>query len=149
MTNIHDLPIGEQRARVVAEAQTWLRTPYHHAARVKGGGVDCAQILIAIYAAVGLIDDFQPDEYPSDWMLHRSEEKYLGYVMQYAHQVDAPKPGDIAVWKFGRCFSHGAVVVDYPVIIHAYRPDQMVGWGDATQGDLASREVSYWSFWRE
>ena len=29
-------------------------------------------------------------------------------------------PGDIALWRFGRCFSHGAIVVDWPVVIHAY-----------------------------
>jgi cell wall-associated NlpC family hydrolase len=147
MTTIHDLPVGEQRALVIAEAVTWLRTPYHHAARVKGAGVDCAQILIAVYAAVGLIADFKPDDYPPDWMLHRSDERYLGHVMQYARQVDAPGPGDIAMWKFGRCFSHGAIVLEWPLVIHAYRPDQMVGYGDGTQGDLAGREVTYWSFW--
>ncbi|WP_243729295.1 hypothetical protein [Paludibacterium purpuratum] len=133
---------------------TWLRTPYHHAARVKGAGVDCAQILIAVYSEVGLIDDFQPDDYPSDWMLHRSEERYLSHVTQYAHQVEAPKPGDLIVWKFGHCFSHGAIVVDYPLIIHAYRPEQMVVMGDATQPALArcgakEREVTYWSLWKE
>ena len=33
----------EQRERenLVAEALTWLGTPYHHAGRVKGGGTDC------------------------------------------------------------------------------------------------------------
>ncbi len=29
-------------------------------------------------------------------------------------------PGDIALWRFGRCFSHGAIVVDWPIVIHAY-----------------------------
>ncbi|MGH6984585.1 MAG: hypothetical protein ACREEI_10205 [Stellaceae bacterium] len=29
-------------------------------------------------------------------------------------------PADIALWRFGRCFSHGAIVVDWPVVIHAY-----------------------------
>lgn len=148
MTTIRDLPISEQRALVVAEAMTWLRTPYHHAARVKGAGVDCAQILIAVYAGVGLIDDFQPADYPPDWMLHRSEERYLSYVTQYApRQVERPEPGDIAIWRFGRCFSHGAIVVDYPLIIHAYQPDQVVGYGDAEQGALAGRDVQFWSFW--
>ena len=35
--------------RVRSEALTWLGTPYHHQGRVKGVGVDCGQILIAIY----------------------------------------------------------------------------------------------------
>jgi|SRR5579872_717175 len=29
-------------------------------------------------------------------------------------------PADIALWRFGRCFSHGAIVVDWPIVIHAY-----------------------------
>ena len=31
-----------------------------------------------------------------------------------------PKPADIALWRFGRCFSHGAIVIDWPLVIHAY-----------------------------
>jgi hypothetical protein len=33
----------------VQEALTWLGIPYHHHARVKGVGVDCAQLLCAVY----------------------------------------------------------------------------------------------------
>ena len=44
----------QERAAVVAEAKAWLGTPYHHRAKLKGVGVDCAQLPIAIYAAVGL-----------------------------------------------------------------------------------------------
>src|SRR5579864_4635628 len=32
----------------------------------------------------------------------------------------APLPADLALWRFGRCFSHGAIVVDWPLVIHAY-----------------------------
>ena len=38
-----------QRAAVVAEARSWIGTPYHHAADVKGHGVDCAMLLIRVY----------------------------------------------------------------------------------------------------
>ena len=34
-------PIGALRAAVVTEAKTWIGTPFHHAARVRGAGVDC------------------------------------------------------------------------------------------------------------
>jgi cell wall-associated NlpC family hydrolase len=30
------------RAAVVAEARSWLGTPFHHQGRVKAAGVDCA-----------------------------------------------------------------------------------------------------------
>ena len=32
----------------------------------------------------------------------------------------APLPADIALWRFGRCFSHGAIVIGWPIVIHAY-----------------------------
>lgn len=44
MTPIIELPVSEQRAAVAQEALAWLGTPYHHHARIKGVGVDCAQI---------------------------------------------------------------------------------------------------------
>lgn len=133
------------RSAIVAEAQSWLGTPYHHRARVKGAGVDCAMILIEVYATVGLVDTFDPGEYPPDWMMHREEERYLGLVEKFGEQVETPKPGDIAVWKFGRTFSHGAIVIDWPQIIHAHRKTGGVVLADGTQADLAGREHRFYS----
>lgn len=133
------------RAAMVARAQAWLRTPWHHHARVLGAGVDCGQMIIACYIEAGLVDHFETGDYPADWMLHRSEERYLGWVEKYLDRVDVPLPGDVAAWKFGHCFSHGAIVIDWPTIIHAYRPEKAVVWGDATKGDLAHRDVRFYS----
>lgn len=36
--------------QAVAEAITWLGTPYHHQGRVKGVGVDCGTLLCEVYA---------------------------------------------------------------------------------------------------
>ena len=132
------------RANVVAEAMTWLRTPYHHRARVKGAGVDCAQILIAVYAAVGLIDEFDTGDYPPDWMMHRSEERYLSFVLDRAEPVAEPLPGDVALYKVGRCFAHAGIVVEWPTIIHASNRDRAVVLADGTQGWLAGRDITFW-----
>lgn len=136
----------EQRMAVLAEARSWLRTPYHHMGKVKGVGVDCAQILIAVYHAAGLIPDIDPGYYPPDWALHRGDEVYLSWLEKYGRLVDVAQPGDVAVWKFGRCFSHGAIVLEWPQIIHSYRTEGcVIGHGD--QGDLAGREVKFYSLW--
>lgn len=111
---------AEQRAAILEEARSWIGTPFHHRARVKGVGVDCAQLVIAVYAAVGLIDDFQPADYPPDWHLHRDEERFLNYVVDRARQVDSPDPGDLILMQFGRCYSHGAIAVDAHTCIHAF-----------------------------
>src|ERR1700736_4246432 len=79
----------EQRAAVVAEAMTWLGTPWRHRGRVKGAGVDCAQFVIKAYAGAGLIDDFDTGEHPPDWHIHRDEERFLPFVPRFAREIDA------------------------------------------------------------
>lgn len=131
-----DLPEAEQRIEAVAEATSWLRTPYHHAACKKGGGVDCAFLLIGVFSAprVGLVDFFRPDHYPPDWAMHRDEERYLGWLDQYARPITGePKPADVAVFKVGRCFSHAGIVTTWPLMIHASASDRIVSLIDARQ----------------
>lgn len=108
------------REAIVAEALTWEGTPYHHRARVKGVGVDCAQYPAAVYHAVGLVPDLRP-QYDSEWFLHRDEELYLEWVRPHAREISREElaPGDFVIWKFGRTFSHGAIVIEPPVVIHA------------------------------
>jgi len=114
---------AQQRAAVVAEARSWIGTPYHHEARVKGVGVDCAQLLIGVFSApsVALIAPLDIPHYSHDWHMHRHAERYMGIVLDHAHEIAGPpKPGDVVLWRFGRCFSHGAIVEEWPVVIHAY-----------------------------
>jgi len=140
---------SNQRQAVIDEAMTWLRTPYHHAARVKGAGVDCVQILIAVYQAVGAVGEVETGDYVSDWMLHQNEEKYLNGIMAHAHPVEVPQAGDIALYTFGRTVSHAAIVIKWPLIIHAHRPEKMVVLGDGEKGDLAGRLHGFYSVWSD
>lgn len=98
--------------KIVNEAMSWLKTPYHHMGRIKGVGVDCGTILIEVYSAVDLIKNFDTGYYPIDWALHRNEERYLNFVNQYCHRVDAFKKGDIVLYNFGRCISHSGILID-------------------------------------
>lgn len=111
----------QQRAAVVTAARTWLGTPYHHAGRVKGAGVDCAMLLAETYAEAGVIAPVEIAPYSPQWHQHRSAELYLAYVLERAQEIEGPpRPGDVALWKFGNCFSHGAIVMDWPMIVHAF-----------------------------
>ena len=110
------------RAAVVAEARSWIGTPYHHAADVKGHGVDCAMLLVRVYCDLGLIELFDPRPYTRDWFLHRSEERYLGFLLARSHEVRSPGLGDIVLFRVGRCFAHAGIVSRTgPLsIIHAF-----------------------------
>ncbi|WP_035384480.1 C40 family peptidase [Ferriphaselus sp. R-1] len=140
---------AQQRTALVEAARSWLNTPYHHKARVKGAGVDCAQLLIGVYADAGLIKAFDTGDYPPDWMLHREEERFLAWVERYLVEVESPLPGDVAIWRFGRSFSHGAIVVAWPQFIHAYRVAGCVCLGQLDQDiDLMRRSIKFYSFFQ-
>ncbi len=136
------------RSAVVAEALSWLRTPYHHRGRLKHTGVDCAQFPLQVYAACGLIDPFDPGDYPPDWHLHRSQERYLEPVCRLARQIEPAtvQPGDFVVFRVGRCFAHGAIVIDWPRIVHAV-VNHCVMLDEATSGRLAKSPFLAFTLW--
>lgn len=132
----------EQRAAVVLEARSWLGTPYVHTGRIKGVGVDCAQLLIAVFAAAGVIEEFDPGHYTHDWYMNQSEELYLGHLMRYAVRTEDPQPGDIAVYAFGKCVSHGGIIVEPGYMVHAFRPH-----GRVDLMELRSLETRWRGYW--
>ncbi|MDR3508438.1 MAG: NlpC/P60 family protein [Caulobacteraceae bacterium] len=139
-----------QRAAVVAEALSWLRTPYHHNARLKGVGTDCGQFPLAVYEAAGVLPHVDTGDYSPTWNLHRAEELYLGFVQRLAHPTtrQALGPGDFVVWRVGRTFSHGAIVIDPPQVIHAVQIEGAVTLGDMDRDvDLISRKALYFTLW--
>jgi cell wall-associated NlpC family hydrolase len=139
---------AEQRANVCTQAQAWLGTPWRHAARVPGAGVDCAQLLIAVYSAAGLIDEFDPGAYASDHMLHSSQPVFEHWCRTLARPVDVPQLGDVVLWHLGRVFSHGGIVMEWPGrVVHAYRPYGMVCETPANVARLDGRAVQFFSFW--
>lgn len=140
------MTIAEERAAVIAEARTWLKTPWHHGACVKGAGVDCGRLLQAVFVSCGLIPDEAIDPYPKDFHLHSDREMFLGYVERYFGRVEgASLPGDVGLWKWGRVISHGGIVIAWPVIVHAYYPVGQVVLDDVeANADLAARFQGIW-----
>ncbi|MFZ6871165.1 NlpC/P60 family protein [Undibacterium sp. Di27W] len=132
---------NEQRAAIVTEALTWSNTPYHHQASIKGAGVDCIMLIVEVYKACGLLpSELDPRPYTMDWHLHRNDEVYLGGVEQFSEQTDTPRPGDVVLFQFGRCVSHGALVIEWPLVIHAYQENRFVVQTDVSKSDaLMSR----------
>lgn len=135
---------SKTRNRVLDEAETWLGTKWHHQGRIKNVGVDCAMFLCEVYEAVGLTPHIDPRPYPADWHFHRDDERFLHWLEQYADEVQAPQAGDIAIFKFGRTFSHGSIVKIWPVVLHCY-VHEYVREQSATEGRLEDRDVKFYS----
>lgn len=119
------------RAEVVAEAKSWIGTPYRPAQRVKGpkGGVDCLTFVAEVYEQVGILPHYEAPYYPPDWHLHRDDERYADGILEQirlhcpgaAGEIPGPpESGDIVLFRFGRCFAHGGIVTSWPRLIHAW-----------------------------
>jgi cell wall-associated NlpC family hydrolase len=147
----------EQRARVVTEAKTWLRTPFRHSARLRGIGADCETFICEVFAAAGVFSAQGIPYMPAQWFLNTREELYLNYLSKYAAEyvprvtlasrpavvatvsgatagadVDVPttagleagatQPGDIICVRHRWVYSHGAIVIAWPKVIHCFPP---------------------------
>ena len=133
--------------------------------RIKEAGVDCAMFPLEVYREAGLIGDIEIPFYPQDWMLHRSEEIYLRTVQQHARETEPAAPGspttpgvgvdgvkvaagDFVLYRFGRCWSHGAIVLEWPLIIHALTNKGVLLADGEREGCLVGRARRFFSPWR-
>jgi len=125
----------EVRKAIIEETKSWIKTPWHHEARVKGAGVDCGMLILQVYETVGLIPHIVPPHYGPDFMLHRNEEWYIEIILRFANEIFSEPylPGDAVVFKHGRIYSHGAIIIDWPLIVHASGPEKCVLYGDTSK----------------
>lgn len=147
------MTIAEQRAAVIASAKSWLRTPFIDNAMVKGCGVACGPLLIAVYRSIGIqIQEPNWSLFPKDWHMHTQEERYYNMVAEYASPVEKPEPGDMVLFRFNnqnrpaRPYCHGGIIIEWPQIIHAYW-GKGVEYADVSKGPLEKREKVFLSPW--
>ena len=119
------------REQVVAEARSWLGTPFHHQGRLKGVGVDCAGLIYCVQHELGLIchehfiqrDDVAPylgyGHVPVAGKLQKACAQFLEVI-----KIGEALPGDVLLFRFEAQPTHLAFVGDYHEgrlsIIHAY-----------------------------
>lgn len=132
-----------QREDVVKEARSFVGTPYHSRARIKGVGVDCVQIIAAVYEACGVLPPIDVGKYSDQWHLHSAVPLYEeGVKANGGKEIEAPQAGDLVLYFQGKQFAHGAIVtVAAPLrIVHAFAPSRRVVEGDETEFGVLVRE---------
>lgn len=107
---------------IVEETLTWVGTPYHHQACVKGAGVDCAMLVAGVARALGLEVLNTPTNYSTQWNLH-SEDPWLIRVLEQQgckqKPIEETQPGDIICFEVGRTFGHLGIMVSDTTFVHA------------------------------
>jgi len=76
------------RKQIVEEAHSWLGTPYHHFAMVKGAGVDCDGQVLVYQDMVGMNKGFKP----------KFLRKYLDLYTEITNAVEQYVKGVKGYW---------------------------------------------------
>lgn len=133
------------RTAVVAEAKSWLGTPWRHMGDIKGQAVDCAMLLRMTYMNVGAIPPFDPRPYPRLWFHHHTEERMLRWIVDELGGLEVPveaaRPADLFVYRIGLCYSHSAILVSPGLIVHAYHKNRRVIETETFDADLVGLPV--------
>lgn len=104
---------------IIEETLSWVGTPYHNQARIKGVGVDCANLIAGIaencgYKAVLL------EPYSVQWHLHNSEEKMIDILLSYGCvETNDVTPGTLITFQFGQVSGHIGIMVSDTTFVHA------------------------------
>lgn len=135
---------------IVAEARSWLDTPFRHQGRVRGVGVDCAGVVVQVGQALGLVE-YDTTNYGRQPVPSRMGEILDRYLVRILLQD--VQPGDIYWMRFGdpmhvaiastledgragiihayshigRCVEHGLDVKWRRRIVRAYRYPGVAG----------------------
>lgn len=111
------------RASLVEIARSWVGTPYHHAAGVKGVGVDCAFMVCMSFQEAGV---------PVEWTQSYSHADYIQNLIDTAAmwcdslpENAAPELGTVIIFRhiplmYNHCGIFSGEKDGYLNFIHAY-----------------------------
>lgn len=110
-------------ARVIDVARSWLGTPYHDQASVKGVGCDCAGLARGIWREIVGEEPIRLPAYSRDWGEVGSRETFADFVRPFLIEIDphAPGPGSLLLFRMRRegPAKHCGVLLDDGTFIHA------------------------------
>lgn len=111
---------------VVAQARTWLKTPYHHQGVLKHVGVDCIGLVRGVFLELNGYDPkaFNMPPYSPFWAEANEGELLLTGCRE--HLVEQPpgawEVGDVLVFRVmhAKSAKHCGIVVGDDMMIHAW-----------------------------
>jgi NlpC/P60 family putative phage cell wall peptidase len=109
---------------VVAEARSWIGTPYQHQASLKGVGCDCLGLVRGVWRATIGAEPEPVPPYAPDWAEAASGEPLAEAALRHLVAIDrgAFGAGDILLfrWRAGAAAKHAAIVTAPDRMVHAH-----------------------------
>ena len=118
---MHDryLPSHPFRTHIVALARSWLGTPYHHQASLRGAGCDCIGLVRGIWREIYGHEAEALPAYTRDWAEGSGRETLLEAARRHLVEVEPPEaqPGDVLIfrWRRGTLAKHCAILSSLPL----------------------------------
>jgi NlpC/P60 family putative phage cell wall peptidase len=131
------------REGIAAETRSWIGTPYHHQASLKGVGCDCLGLLRGVWrAAVGP----EPEAmvaYTPDWGQATGEETLLAVANRHLVSIalSEARPGDVLIFRMKprAVAKHCGILITADRFIHAH---QKAGTVEANLSDWWAKRVA-------
>lgn len=112
------------RAAAIAEATSWIGTPYRHQASLKGVGCDCLGLVRGVWRVVLGAEPERPPAYRPDWAEATGADTLTEAAMRHLLPVapDAMLPGDVLLfrWRPGLPAKHAGILVSETRFVHAH-----------------------------
>lgn len=111
------------RAAIVAEARSWIGTPYRHQASLKGAGADCLGLVRGVWRALVGPEPEIPPAYAPDWAEAAGQETLLEAARRHLIEIEREsiEPGDVLLFRMrmGGPAKHAAVLTEPLRMVHA------------------------------
>lgn len=118
------------RAAIVAEARSWIGTPYRHQASLKGAGCDCLGLIRGVYRTFYGSETEPITPYSPYWAEETGEETLRDAARRHLNEINATPLRDGAPLDLGNVIlirvrdrgiaKHAAIASGPDSIIHAY-----------------------------
>lgn len=112
------------RENIVAEARSWIGTPYRHQASLKGVGCDCLGLVRGVFRAIWGDEPEAVPPYTPDWAEATGRDTLFAAATRHLITIDpvARRPGDVLLfrWRAGLPAKHAAIVVSTATMVHAH-----------------------------
>jgi NlpC/P60 family putative phage cell wall peptidase len=109
---------------VLRITRTWLGTPYHHQASLKGIGTDCVGLVRGVYRELYGVEAPHLINYSVDWGDANGNEQMVEAANKFLEPVplDQLDAGVVALmrWKEARVAKHCMILTGKRTAIHAY-----------------------------
>jgi NlpC/P60 family putative phage cell wall peptidase len=111
------------RAEIVAIARSWIGTPYHHQASLKGVGADCLGLIRGIWREVYAQEPELIGPYTPSWSEATGIERMLEGARRHLTEqpMGSMSAGDVLIFRIrqGAVAKHAGLLTDGRHMVHA------------------------------